>query len=65
MKEWRKVVWCKSRVFLQIRLSELNFIGLKVGEKYEYKVKPKGKKLEISFRKAKEEKKGFKWLPIK
>ena len=47
------VVWNRSRVFLQIRLSELNFIKVTNGKKkWCYKVEPmqSGRKLIIKFK---------------
>jgi hypothetical protein len=34
------MIWSKSRVFLQIRISELFFLGIKPKQKYFYKVTP-------------------------
>jgi len=52
MKDWRKVIWNRSRVFLQIRVTELRFLGIKNDRRWLYSVEPiqKGKKLIINFK---------------
>lgn len=52
MKDWRKVIWNRSRVFLQIRVTELRFLGIKNNKTWTYSVEPiqDGKKLIINFK---------------
>lgn len=54
MKEWRKLSWSGSRAMLQLRISELGFIGVSVMKEYFYKVAPeKDGKLTVMFRERK------------
>jgi hypothetical protein len=54
IKTWRKLVWSKSRAFIQIRLSDCNFAGLKIGKPYLYGVLiPKQGQMIINFKRAK------------
>jgi hypothetical protein len=53
VKEFRKVIWSKSKAFIQIRISELNFIGIKQKQKYLFSINPdkESKTLTINFKK--------------
>jgi hypothetical protein len=54
MKTWKKFVWSKSRGFIALRISDLNFAGIKIGKPYEYSVIiPKQEQMIINFRKCK------------
>jgi len=54
MKNWRKLVWSRSRAFVALRLTDLNFAGIKIGKPYEYSVIiPKQEQLIINFRRRK------------
>lgn len=53
MKKWRKLIWAKSRAFINLRLGELEFAQLKIGEPYQYCVKAERRKLVIRFRRLK------------
>jgi hypothetical protein len=47
MKEWRKLVWSGYRCFINLRLSDLTFAGVKRSEPYLYLTKPDPKRKEI------------------
>jgi hypothetical protein len=53
VKTWRKLVWSRSRAFIALRLTDLNFSGLEVGKKYLYTVIPGKMKIVVKFRRRK------------
>jgi len=52
LKDWRAAIWNRSRIFLQIRVSELGFLGIKKDKNWLYNVEPvqDGKYLVIRFK---------------
>jgi hypothetical protein len=56
LKKWKKLVWTHSRAFIALRLTDLSFAGLEIGEPYEYLIEvPQKRKLIIKLRKRKED----------
>jgi len=54
MKTWKKLVWSKSRAFIALRISDLNFAKIQIGKSYEYSIViPKDGQMIINFRKCK------------
>jgi hypothetical protein len=54
MKDWKILVWSKSRAFIALRISDLKFAGIKIGKPYKYSIViPKPEQMIINFKRVK------------